>query len=313
MDGITTGDIDAFLDDRVNVKRDSVAAYREQVRFLRDRLAAYVAEHPDFVLVKMLHFGSLAKGTAISTISEMDVAVYLRPDGIDRNDLNSLLSTIRELLMKVYPQMEGSQFVIDPPAVTIHYHGSGLRVDVVPVIPNGKPDDRGDLPLAFPKWIETSIPLHLEFIRRRSEKHARFRELIRLTKWWRDEHSVPMSSFLMELIWAHLIDGGELPEDPQEALLAFFAYVARTKLAERIIFNDNYKATAVAVAQSPVEIIDPVTPTNNVGEGITKADLDTIVRAAESALDSAAAGSAAPSKSRGVPAYQEVFGLSFNV
>ncbi len=81
MQGITDGDIAAFLDDHVNLKREAVAAYCEQVRHLRERLAGYVAEHPDFVLVKMLHFGSLAKGTAISTLREMDVAVYLKPDG----------------------------------------------------------------------------------------------------------------------------------------------------------------------------------------------------------------------------------------
>ncbi|MGH9895312.1 MAG: CBASS oligonucleotide cyclase, partial [bacterium] len=245
MQGITDGDITVFLDDQVNLKREAVAAYREQVHHLREQLAVHVAEHPDFVLVKMLHFGSLAKGTAISTLHEMDVAVYLKPDGLDRNDLNSLLSTVRDLLIQAYPQMEPSQFVIDPPAVTILYRSSGLAVDVVPVIPNGKPDDRGDLPLAYPRWIETSIPLHLEFIRKRSERHARFRELIRLTKWWRDEHELPLHSFLIELIWAHLVDGGVLPDDLQEALLTFFSYVARTKLAERIVFTDNYRPSEV--------------------------------------------------------------------
>ncbi len=312
MQGITDGDIAAFLDDHVNLKREAVAAYREQVRHLRERLAGYVAEHPDFVLVKMLHFGSLAKGTAISTLREMDVAVYLKPDGLDRSDLNSLLSTIRDLLIQVYPQMEASQFVIDPPAVTILYRSSGLAVDVVPVIPNGKPDDRGDLPLAYPRWIETSIPLHLEFIRKRSERHARFRELIRLTKWWRDEHELPLQSFLIELIWAHLVDSGILPDDLQEALLAFFSYVARTKLGERIVFGDNYRPSEVPESSDPVQAIDPVTPTNNVGAGMTSGDRVVVLGAVEAALDSVAAGSAARSKNRGVPCYQQVFGSSFN-
>jgi tRNA nucleotidyltransferase (CCA-adding enzyme) len=312
MQGIIDADITAFLDDHVNLKREAVAAYREQVRHLRERLAAYVAEHLDFVLVKMLHFGSLAKGTAISSLREMDVAVYLKPDGLDRSDLNSLLSTVRDLLTQVYPQMEASQFVIDPPAVTILYRSSGLAVDVVPVIPNGKPDDRGDLPLADPRWIETSIPLHLAFIRKRSERHARFRELIRLTKWWRDEHELPLQSFLVELIWAHLVDAGVVPDDPQEALMAFFAYVARTRLGERIVFADNYRPSEVSRSNELVQVIDPVTPTNNVGAGMTSGDRDVVLQAAQAALDSVAAGSSAPSKNRGVLAYRDVFGSSFD-
>lgn len=312
MDGITDGDIAAFLDDRVNLKQEAVAAYRDQVRHLRERLTAYVAEHPDFTLVKMLHFGSLAKGTAISTLREIDVAVYLKPDGLDRSDLNSLLTIVRDLLIQVYPQMEQSQFVIDPPAVTIQYRSSGLTVDVVPVIPNGKPDDRGDLPLAWPRWIETSIPLHIEFIRKRAARHARFRELVRLTKWWRDEHELPLQSFLIELVWAHLVDGGAVPEDPQEALLVFFAYLARTRLEERIVFGDNYKPSDAGKSNDLVQVIDPVTPSNNVGASVTSADRDIVIRAVEIALDNVAAGSSAPSKTRGVPAYQRVFGTSFD-
>lgn len=311
MQGITGTDMQAFLDDCVNLKREKAEAYREQVRHLRERLALYVNEHPDFELVKMLHFGSLAKATAISTLHEMDVAVYLRPDGVTTRDINALLPTIRDLLIRVYPQMEASQFVIDPPAVTITYRGSGLNVDVVPVIPNGKPDDRGILPLSYPNWIETSIPLHLEFIRKRASKYGRFREVIRLTKWWRQERDIPLSSFAIELIWAHLCDGGFVPDDLQEAMLEFFAYVERTRLAERIVFSDNYKVSDAPTFSSPVQIIDPVTASNNVTGSVTTLDRDTIVRAAEDALDNVAAGSSAYSKGRGVSCYQQVFGTSF--
>jgi tRNA nucleotidyltransferase (CCA-adding enzyme) len=301
----------AFLEDTVNLKREKVEVYREQVRFLRERLALYVAEHPDFVLLKMLHFGSLAKATAISTLREMDVAVYMRADETRTRDLSALLPSIRDLLIRVYPQMDASQFVIDPPAVTITYRDSGLNVDVVPVIPNEKPDDRGILPLSYPDWIETSIPLHLEFIRRRSAKYSRFREVVRLTKWWRQELDVPLSSFAIELVWAHLCDGGFVPDDLQDAMLGFFAYVERSRLGDRIVFSDNYPASDAISSTSPIQIVDPVTPNNNVTESVTSSDRDAIVRAAEVALDNVAAGSSAYSKSKGVLCYQRVFGNSF--
>lgn len=311
MQGVTSDDIATFLDDRVNLKRDDVTAYRDQIRHLRERLTIYVNEHPDFGLIKMLHFGSLAKATAISTLREVDVAVYLRPERLASQELHSVLSTVRDLLIQVYPQMETSQFVIDPPAVTINFRTSGLRVDVVPVIPNGKPDDRGQLALTYPEWVETSIPLHLEFIRQRAGRHPRFRELVRLTKWWRQERDVPVQSFLIELLWAHLFDVGVVPDDFQEAMLVFFAYIERTRMEERIVFADNYRPSEVKPLNDLVQVIDPVTPTNNVAAGVTRADRDAILRAAEAALDDVAAGSSSYSKGRGVACYQRVFGSAF--
>ena len=311
MQGITSDDLAAFLEERVNLKREDVKAYRDQVRHLRERLELHVHDHPDFALVKMLHFGSLAKATAISTLRELDLAVYLRPERLKSHELHSVLATVRDLLIQVYPQMEPSQFVIDPPAVTIHFRTSGLDVDVVPVIPNGKPDDRGQLALTYPDWVETSIPLHLQFIRDRAERHPLYRELVRLTKWWRQERDVPIQSFLIELIWARLVDINAVPDDYQEALLAFFAYIERTRLEERIVFPDNYRPAEAKPTGDLVQVMDPVTPTNNVAARMSRADRDAVLQAAQAALDDVAAGSSAYSKGRGVASYQRVFGTIF--
>ncbi|HET7552692.1 MAG TPA: CBASS oligonucleotide cyclase [Gemmatimonadaceae bacterium] len=311
MQGITSDDLAAFLDERVNLKREDVKAYRDQVQHLRERLELYVNDHPDFALIKMLHFGSLAKATAISPLRELDLAVYLRPERLRSHELHAVLSTARDLLIQVYPQMEPSQFVIDPPAVTIHFRTSGLNVDVVPVIPNGKPDDRGQLALTYPQWVETSIPLHLQFIRDRAQRHSLYRALVRLTKWWRQERDVPLQSFLIELLWARLVDGDSVPDDLQEALLAFFAYIERTRLEERIVFPDNYCPAEAEPTGDLVQVMDPVTPTNNVAARITCADRDAVLQAAEAALDDVAAGSSAYSKGRGVASYQRVFGTAF--
>ena len=71
-------DIVRFGNEVVNLHQDRVRRYRKQVNDLRDRLAAKIRDNPDFALVKMLHSGSVAKGTALSTINDMDVAVYVR-------------------------------------------------------------------------------------------------------------------------------------------------------------------------------------------------------------------------------------------
>ncbi len=70
-------DIARFAGERVNLRREDAAELRAQGNRLRDRLDGYLADHPDFELRKMLLSGSLAKGTALKTISDFDVACYV--------------------------------------------------------------------------------------------------------------------------------------------------------------------------------------------------------------------------------------------
>src|SRR5271157_5050598 len=84
------GDIVRFADERVNLKRDDATELRAQANRLRDKLEGYLADHPDFELKKMLLSGSLAKGTALKSISDIDrllhrIAVRAGEDGrLDR-------------------------------------------------------------------------------------------------------------------------------------------------------------------------------------------------------------------------------------
>lgn len=70
---IQTSHIQTFADEKVNLKEDSVKEYREQVNSLKQKLENHIQENPDFGLVKMLNSGSLAKGTALKTINDIDV------------------------------------------------------------------------------------------------------------------------------------------------------------------------------------------------------------------------------------------------
>ncbi|MGA8822743.1 MAG: nucleotidyltransferase, partial [Pseudolabrys sp.] len=66
-----------FAQDRVNLPKEKADEYREQVGRLRDRIETYLSEHPDFTLKKMLLSGSLAKGLALRTLNDIDVACYI--------------------------------------------------------------------------------------------------------------------------------------------------------------------------------------------------------------------------------------------
>ena len=61
----------------MNLPKDKADEYRAQARRLRERLEGYLREHPDFTLKKMLLSGSLAKGTALRSLNDIDVACYI--------------------------------------------------------------------------------------------------------------------------------------------------------------------------------------------------------------------------------------------
>ena len=182
---ITHADIADFAAESVNLKREDAEEYREQVRRLREQLDKYAADHPDYGLIKTLLSGSLAKGTALKVLNDVDVAFYVQADKAPSAE-PELLNWLAERLREAYYQMQPDQITVNKHSVCIKYAVSGLSVDVVPVQYKGDPDDRGYL-FAFDggKPVLTSIPLHLAFIRKRkAAQKDQFAQVVRLVKWW---------------------------------------------------------------------------------------------------------------------------------
>ena len=81
---ITHRDLVAFAADRVNLKRSEVDDQRAQVARLRNRIENKIAVSPGYGFVKALHCGSVAKGTALRSGSDRDLAVG-RPEHVVRH------------------------------------------------------------------------------------------------------------------------------------------------------------------------------------------------------------------------------------
>src|SRR3989475_13266387 len=101
---ITHVDIAAFADESVNLSREDAEEFREQVRRLREKLDKYASEHPDYGLIKTLLSGSLAKGTALKTLNDIDVAFYVKAEKAPTSEPD-LLNWLAERLREAYPQM----------------------------------------------------------------------------------------------------------------------------------------------------------------------------------------------------------------
>lgn len=310
-------DIARFAEEKVNLPKEKAQQYREQAQRLQDKLEGYLADHDDFSLKRMMLSGSLAKGTALRSLNDIDVAVYISGSEAP-HDIRDLLDYLAERLRKAFPNFTPDQVKPQTYSVTVSFKGSGLDVDVVPVLYSGLPNWRGNLVSQEDgSFLETSIPLHLEFAKaRKRAAPTHFAQVVRLAKYWarlmkQERQDFRFKSFMIELIMAKLCDDGVDFSDYPEALQAFFTYLATSGLRQRIVFEDNYAASKVGALSDLVQIIDPVNPSNNVARLYTQRNVDAIVDAAMEAGDAIEAATYAPTKQLTVGYWQKVFGSSF--
>ena len=316
---ITHTEIRSFAEARVNLPSASARRHREQVNQLRERLAQHIRDNPGFALVKMLHAGSVAKGTALRTINDLDAAVYVKKDQ-SPVDERELVPWMADRLREVYPQKDPSDVSTDSPhCAKIHFRGSGLDVDVVPVLYEGDGNDYGYLvDKNTGERLLTSVPLHLEFIRKRkAANQTHFAQVVRLVKWWASQRKAENTafkckSFLLELIVAYLADRGAELKDYSQVLEGVFSYVVKTGLEERVAFADYYPASRLlGPTGAAIEVFDPVNPENNVTDRYTWADRKALVEAAEEAADAIREALYATTKGRAVELWQVALGPSF--
>lgn len=310
-------DIARFAEEKLNLPKGKAKEYREQAQRLQDKLESYLSEHADFSLKRMMLSGSLAKGTALRSLNDIDVAVYISgPDA--PTEIGQLLDYLAERLRKAFPNFSHDQVQPQTYSVTVSFRGTGLDVDLVPVLYAAGPDWRGNLVSQDDgSLLETSIPLHLAFAKKRKQAApTHFAQVVRLVKHWarlmkQERADFRFKSFMVEMILAKLCDDGVDFSDYPEALQSFFTYIVTTELRERIVFEDNYLASMAPALLDPVQIIDPVNPDNNVARLYTQQNVNAIIEAAMDAGDAIDGALYAPTKQLTVSYWQKVLGSSF--
>ncbi len=316
---VTHSDIAQFAVDKINLPKDKADTYREQAKRLRDKLETYIGDHPDFTLKKMILSGSLAKGTALRTLNDIDVACYISGVNVP-SDSAKLIEYLAEKLRTAFPNFTPDQVQPKTYCVTVSFKGTGLDVDIVPILYNGDKDWYGNLVSQDDgSYLETCIPRHLEFIRTRKAKQTNhFAQVIRLVKFWAknmksEREGFRFKSFMIELILSKLLDDGKDFSDYPEALQHFFTYLATSDISELISFTDYYPKSTIPTYTDRVRIIDPVNAKNNAAKLYSKSEANAIVEAAIDAGDAIDAALAATTKEKTVYYWQKVFGSTFNI
>ncbi|MFZ6687659.1 CBASS oligonucleotide cyclase [Undibacterium sp. SXout11W] len=292
---------------------DKRKEYHAQVDRLIVALTSKLKEQTELKVTKVVKAGSFAKYTILRKTNDdpvdVDVVFYISGKNANNETLASLTQTIYEVLTKLYPNKSVEHFEIQRKAATVEFVGSGLSVDIVPVIEDPwKPGYGWQYDIRDGSRVETCAPCQIKFVQDRKEKDANFRTLVRLAKRWKRHAELgALKSFMIELIAAYVLDTCGSEGSIDKRFRDFLMYIAQSGLKEVIAFPEN--GIIFPTFSDPVVIIDPVNKSNNVASRITETERQEIVAAAAAAVDTAHFAS----EENDIEIWKELFGPRFKV
>ncbi|KUM24410.1 nucleotidyltransferase [Mesorhizobium loti] len=309
--GLSNTELRYYDSNVLRLPADKRKEYHEQVDRLIDELRKSVKDKTEIKITKVVKAGSFAKYTILRKTSvdpvDVDVVFYISGRDASQETLDSLNDTIYQLLIKVYPTKSVEDFEIQRKAATVTFVGTGLSVDIVPVIEDeSRPGYGWQFDIHDGSKLQTCAPCQIKFVRDRKDQDGDFRTLVRLAKKWRNQAELkPLKSFAIELIMAHVLEtqgnGGSI----EQRFRNFLLYIAQSGLKDQIRFPEN--TAPFGTFCDPVVILDPVYSLNNVTSRISEAERTEIVAAAEAAWEAANFASAENDNE----VWKELFGPRF--
>ncbi|NJK90461.1 MAG: hypothetical protein HC904_00700 [Blastochloris sp.] len=227
---LTDTQLNVFISKVLHLGKGKRKEFLTQVDFLIQSLDKKIKEDASFKVKGFKKTGSIMKGTVLKPSGDFgvdaDIAVFLDVSESEKNDIENLHQIIRNLLVAVYPTKKPQDFRVQPRTLGIHFHTSGLDVDLVPVIPIPKQEGYGWQPSSQRgQPVKTSIQGQLDFIKNRRDADPRFKSIVRLLKKWRNENELErFRSFTIELLVAHLYDQNGAATSLEDGLQRFFLF-----------------------------------------------------------------------------------------
>lgn len=295
----------------LRLPKDKRSEYHEQVDHLVSELCAAVRDKTEIKITNVVKAGSFAKHTILrKTVTDpvdVDVVFHLAGRSVDKETLQGLNDTLFDLLVKIYPTKKVDDFEVQRKAAKVSFAGTGLSVDIVPVIEDPKRPGFGwQFDLTDGSVVQTCAPCQIQFVRDRKTRDKDFRTLVRLAKKWRNHAELSaLKSFAIELIAAHLLDVEGAAGSIEQRFRRFLLYIAQSELKQAITFPENGVVTTLPAGE--VVILDPVCSHNNVTSRITAKERLEIVRQASITWETANFASAENDHE----VWKEIFGPRF--
>lgn len=308
--------------DRIKLKRDDMPKYRTQVDYLKNQLEDKIKndDRTGVKVTKYLLAGSWKKRTILRSTGDhpidVDLILYVEGDVSLKDDLEKLHDFVVEYLTHIYPTKDILRDVDaegKTKSIKIKFIGTGLELDIVPVVPLEKPaeyvwqPERG----GGGKYI-TSVTLQLAAAKQRRDLNASYTSIVRALKWWKNyrELKPEMSSFMIELIVAHLDVTYGVELRIEEGVIRFFQFVSQAPFP---VISSKLAINNVPAFTTPVFIGDPTNNENNTARKTDLSSWQEIRREAEEAFEALNIAQAKGSLSDTIGEWKYVFGPNFSI
>lgn len=324
---LSNKDLHYFID-KIKLQPENMGKYRDQIKNLKEKLEKKIAEDESHGLKvqKFIIAGSWKKHTILKPTGEnpidIDLVLFVAGDKEIHNDLPKLYDYIISYLESIYPQKDILRDVDakgNTRSITISFSGTGLQVDIVPVVPLQdiqeyvwQPSRRGGK-----KYI-TSISKQLGFSLEKRQNNPSYTSIVRAIKWWKNYKELQptddepgLSSFAIELIVAYLDEKYGVQENIEEGIIRFFQFVSSPSFPI-IEFKDSIKSVP-SHYDSPIYVADNTNKENNVVKRLDQNKWDEIIEEAEDAFDTLNIAESKNNKGDTIQEWKRVFGPTFNL
>lgn len=316
-----------FFVDKIKLQSEDMQKYRDQVKNLKEKLENKIKndQSTGLKVTKFLLAGSWKKRTILKASGDhpidIDLVLFVGGDDNIQNDLEKLHDYIVKYLKEIYPQKDINRDVDakgNTKSITIRFSGSGLEVDIVPVVPIKTPQryvwqpQRG----GGGKYI-TSVENHLDFSLKKRQDNPSYTAIVRMLKHWKNykelkptDYEGGISSFSIELIVAYLDEKQGIQTNIEEAIIRFFQFMSSSNFP---IIKFNHAINSIPSYSTPIYIADDTNNENNSAKKIERSKWSEIIDEAEKAFDALNYAQSIKTEGSTIEEWKTVFGPTFNI
>ena len=313
--------------DKIKLKSDYMPKYREQLENLKTKLNDKIKndKRTGLKVTKYVIAGSWKKHTILKPTGDnpidIDLVLFVEGDENIQNDLKKLHDFIVEYLEEIYPQKDINRDVDaegNTKSITIRFLGTGLEVDIVPVVPLSIPKEYVLQPQrgGGGKYI-TSISKQLGFSEELRKGNDSYTAIVRCLKWWRNykelnptDDEPGLCSYAIELIVGYLDISLGVESNIEEGIIRFSQFVSSPDFPI-IKFKEAIKN--IPDYNTPIYIADNTNNENNVAKKMTDSKWKEIISEAEEAFDTLNIAQSKRNEGDTIDEWKRVFGPTFNI
>lgn len=313
---------------RIKLPAESMAKYRDQVNNLKEKLEEKIKndKRNGLKVTKYLLAGSWKKRTILRRTGDhpidIDLILFVEGDENLQKDLKKVHDFVVEYLEEIYHQKDIAKDVDaegNTKSIKIKFTGSGLEVDIVPVVPVPTPKEYVWQPQrgGGGKYI-TSVTYQLDFASECSRKNPSYTSIVRAIKWWRNHKELKpvddeagLSSYAIELIVAHLDITKGVEQNIEEGLIRFFQFISTSNFPN-ISFTGAINKIP-AIFDNPIYVADNTNNENNAAKKLDDAKWKEVIDEASYAFDTLNIAQSKNYEGDTITEWKLVFGPSFNI